>query len=294
MILVTGASGLIGRSIMKELKGQKKEFIGISSSRVQEYRKSRVVRLDLAQSTNFKLLIDIISSQKVDCIIHCAAIVPKNKYELSECARINLIIDENIIRLAEEFHIPLIYSSSTSVYGNDTSHVFSEECETNPKNFYSNAKLESELSIKERIEKGTVLRISSPYGGSSRSTNILNLLIDSTIKGKEVLLYNEQRSQYYIHADDIAKACLNSRMREGRNYEILNVVSDKATTTYELAQIFKKHMKNPSAAHFNYALNNLENEYQPIIPNNKAKNLLKWRPIISLEDGITELLRNSV
>ena len=294
MILVTGASGLIGRSIIKELKSQKKEFIGISSSQIQQYGKSRILRLDLTQSNNFKILIDIFSSQKVEYIIHCAAIVPKNKYELSSCAKTNLIIDENIIRLAEEFHIPLIYSSSTSVYGNDTSFIFSEECKTDPKNFYSDAKLKSELNIEKRIEKGTVLRISSPYGGGSTSTNILNLLIDAAKKGTEILLYNEQRSQYFIHADDIAKAFLQSHTRKGKNYEIFNVVSEKATTTYELYRIFEKYMKNSTIAHFNYALNTLENEYQPKIPNNKAKHLLSWSPKITLENGLAELFRNSV
>jgi UDP-glucose 4-epimerase len=294
MILVTGVSGLIGRSIIKDLKSQKKEFIGISHSQVQQYRESRFLRLDLAQSNNFKILIDIFSSQKVDYIIHCAAVVPKSEYEFSTCAKINLIIDENIIRLAEEFHIPLIYSSSTSVYGNDTRIIFSEECEPNPKNFYSEAKFKSELNIKTRIEKGTVLRISSPYGGGSKSTNILNLLIDAAIKGTDIVLYNEQRSQYFIHADDIAKACLQSHIRKGKNYEIFNIVSDNATTTYELVRIFEKYMEQPSIVHFSHSLNTLENQYQPIIPNNKAKQLLSWRPKITLEDGLRELFRNSV
>jgi len=163
-VLITGSSGQLGRELVKLLKDNNYDVIGI----------------DIVVSPTTDKLIDIRNSDAVnqivagvDAIIHTAAIHGKH-YELNypreEFIRTNIngtynLLNACVLNGVKKF----LYTSTTSIYGkameSDKQAVWVDETLTpNPRDIYDITKLTAELLCRDYFEKEnietTVLRVS--------------------------------------------------------------------------------------------------------------------------------------
>jgi UDP-glucose 4-epimerase len=163
-ILVTGSSGRLGKEIVKLLKLNNYEVLGI----------------DIIESETTDELIDIRNAESVlnvtgsiDAIIHTAAIHGKHyelKYPREEFIQTNIMGTFNLLNACVKNGIPkFIYTSTTSIYGNamlsDSQAVWvTENLVPDPRDIYDITKLTAELLCKDYFEKEhietTVLRVS--------------------------------------------------------------------------------------------------------------------------------------
>ena len=78
-ILVTGARGMIGSALVKELLARDYQVIGIGRSGEETVRDNcRFIRADLADRERLR---EIVESEKVDRIIHLAALAHRDGME---------------------------------------------------------------------------------------------------------------------------------------------------------------------------------------------------------------------
>lgn len=142
-ILITGASGMLGRKLVEVLS--------------QRFRVMRG-RFDV---TNAQVVVGM--NEHVDAIIHCAAMTEVNKCELNKkaCWDVNVRGTKHITDLARRQGANLIYISTPMVFSGQKGNYL-ETDRTRPQNYYARSKLAGE-KIVLRYERGLVIR-ANPIG----------------------------------------------------------------------------------------------------------------------------------
>ena len=115
-ILVTGARGMIGSALVKELLARDYQVIGIGRSGEETVRDNcRFIRADLADRERLR---EIVESEKVDRIIHLAALAHRDGMEnltWERYRRDNVDSANNVFSCA--FERPMLFISTIDVYG---------------------------------------------------------------------------------------------------------------------------------------------------------------------------------
>lgn len=166
-VLVTGASGAIGKNVLKYLLSEGKyeiTAVDLKTKKVhnvlKKYRKRvNVIYGDVCDHTLMEPLV-----KEMDYIIHLAGVMPpladlkmKLSYEVDYKGT------ENIVRLIS-FYNPkchLLYASSTSIYGKQKSNevTVNTKSNLNDLDYFSKTKLEIEKLIKDKLNNYSIYRL---------------------------------------------------------------------------------------------------------------------------------------
>lgn len=151
-ILVTGGAGYIGSFMVKRLTKDNHKVIVIDSlERGHREKLDASIDLRVGNLLNKNFISSVLSSQKIDAIIHFAGFIsmeesmrlPEIYFQNNTLATLNLIqvaVDNNINKI--------IFSSTAGVYGNPESVPISEEAKKSPENPYGESKLMVESILK--------------------------------------------------------------------------------------------------------------------------------------------------
>jgi nucleoside-diphosphate-sugar epimerase len=172
-ILVTGASGYIGKNLCRNLIEQGFKVIG--SVRTGEAVKNLPQTVEPFITGNIDVSTDWSSALKnVESVVHLAAIVHKKEYNSATTAdlyrKINVEATANLARQALMKGISsFVFLSSAAVYGVDsTQEPLSLDCPVNPKTLYGRSKWEAEQELVHIFKSGqtslTVFRPTMVYG----------------------------------------------------------------------------------------------------------------------------------
>lgn len=118
-ILITGGSGFLGKSLLRECQSQGKEAVVISHSEIRDqeikikYPKVKSYCMDI--STNIDILDRVVSQHNIEYIIHCAAmkhigICEKNPTKAIE---VNIHGSKNVIDVAKKNKVNNVIAIST-------------------------------------------------------------------------------------------------------------------------------------------------------------------------------------
>ena len=125
---------------------------------------------------------------------------------------------------------------------------------------------------------GPRLNVSSQYGA------VISNFLSQTKNNKPLTIVgNGKQTRDFIHVDDLANAFIKVLKSKHTN-KIYNLGSGKKTSINYIASIFNGKKK---------FIANRPGEPKDSLANiSKLKKDLKWRPKISIETGITKLIRN--
>ena len=151
-ILITGANGMLGKELSLVLKENGFDVIKTDKSNMD------ILDTDLIKST--------ISSEKPDCVIHCAAYtnVDKAEEEPELAMQINGKGTENIAACCAENNIPIVYISTDYVFDGTKSSPYVTTDKTNPLNIYGKTKLAGEIAVQKYCKNFYIVRTSWLYG----------------------------------------------------------------------------------------------------------------------------------
>ena len=224
-ILVTGASGFVGRAIVAEALQSNFEVFRLEGpnkkARINEEKKDdeSVIRADISDYSSLLDAVKIENIENIDVIIHSAGLAHQFGEQIKDDFwRVNVRGAENVARLAASFSAKrFILISSVSVYGDAESghrrkneNGIDETAECHPRNFYAQSKLESEKAVvrvcAEKKIALTVLRLATVIGEGDKG-NVARLisLID---KNRFVWLGRGENRKSLIYKGDAARACL--------------------------------------------------------------------------------------
>jgi dTDP-4-dehydrorhamnose reductase len=171
MILVTGASGLLGSNIVTFLQGEKEDITAIYYANPIKFNNVRCIKTDI---THEKLLKNLFSELNPEVIIHCAAQTDVDwceKYP-SKAYSINVDATRFIAEAAKESDSTLVYISTDSVFNGKLGN-YQEEDIPDPVNVYAKSKLDGESEIIKLTRKYLILR-TNIYGWNLQEKLSLN------------------------------------------------------------------------------------------------------------------------
>jgi len=181
-VLVTGASGLLGRELLRRFAQQKWKCLGLAFSRAG----GELVRVDLRDRREVEKVLD---DFRPTVVVHAAAERRPDVVEQQPeaASRLNVSATETLAELCSKYGIFLIYMSSDYVF-DGRSPPYHPDSPTNPPNKYGQTKRDGEVAVLKHA--GTaVLRVPVLYGqveqlGESSVTNVFSAVLNSDKEAK--------------------------------------------------------------------------------------------------------------
>jgi nucleoside-diphosphate-sugar epimerase len=213
MTLITGGSGYFGSRLRDQLlaQGARVKVLDLFDA---DDRQSEVtfVRGDIRDAA-------VVTAAAAGCetIYHCVAQVPLAK-DRRLFHSVNVEGTANLLRAAHSTGVrKVIYISSSAVFGVPKSNPVSEATVPAPGEPYGRAKLSGEIRCREYAQLGLDVTIIRPRTilGHGR-LGIFQILFEWIREGYNVPVLGRGDNVYqFIHADDLADACLRAAQRPG-------------------------------------------------------------------------------
>lgn len=183
-VMVTGATGLLGRAVVKQLELTGHEVVATGFSRASE----RVHKLDLTAPLAVE---KFIAREQPQVIVHCAA---ERRPDVSEqnpqaALALNLTASQALAKAAKANNAWLIYISTDYVF-DGTQPKYAEDAATHPVNFYGESKLKGEEIVLDTSADFAVLRLPILYGQVEKLSEsavlvLINQLIERRAQGAD-------------------------------------------------------------------------------------------------------------
>ncbi|MBU2541641.1 MAG: NAD(P)-dependent oxidoreductase [Candidatus Omnitrophica bacterium] len=236
-ILVTGATGFIGRHLVEELsKSHANIFCLVRKASNTKILEPYGVKFIYADITEFDSLFKNIN-EKIDVIFHCAGYVLNDNIDALH--KVNVRGTENICRLALKLAVErVIYLSSVSVVSGNPHIPLVEDLPFVATNIYAESKIEAEKVVLEYRKKGlevVILRPCMVYGEDE--PHLLKRMLH-LLKYRLLPLVNKGESKFHlVYVKNVVDAMIFSL----RNDEFLKgtfFVADRdVLTTKEVMNI---------------------------------------------------------
>jgi UDP-glucose 4-epimerase len=247
-IVVTGGAGFVGSNVVRRLLAERARVIvlddfytGDNSNLPADEPGLEVVR---GSVTDFDLVRDVLKGGNL--VFHLAArniIVstrnPREDYEVNIGGTLNVLL------AAREINMPrVVYSSSTSVYGNPRYLPINEDDATNMLSPYAVSKFAGENYCKAFYESyglsTAVVRYSNVYGTAQRPDNpycgVVAKFFESAMAGQPPRIHGDgEQTRDFTYIDDVVEATLLSGISPKADGQVYNVGTGREVTINQLA-----------------------------------------------------------
>ncbi|WP_298623558.1 NAD-dependent epimerase/dehydratase family protein [uncultured Legionella sp.] len=307
-ILVTGATGFVGRSLVPALLQNGHEVRCAVSQKVDWLQAEQTVinRLEL-QSDWSEVLKDI------DIVIHLAARVHimKEKVEtgttsLDEYCKVNSTATKNLAQQAAQYGVKrFVFLSSIKVNGEFTfDKPFTEDSLTQPDDPYGLSKLyaEQELqAISKQTEMEVVILRPPLIFGPGVKANFLKML-QLVNKGWPLPFGKVDNKRNFVFIENLVSAICTVATEPGAANQLYLVADDDAWSLSDLLGLIAQEMNVksrlfavPGIIHL-FKLLGLSNMNRRLfgsleVNNHKLKSQLGWRPPVSSAEGLAKTVK---
>src|SRR5580658_4474634 len=145
MILITGASGLLGASLVARAQEQGRDVVGLYHRHPVNLPGALLLAADLTEESEVHRIFE---NWKPESVIHCAAATDVDWcQEHPEAAhRINVTVSARISEITSRMKTRLLYISTDSVFDGARGH-YAEADHPAPLNVYAQTKLQGEQMV---------------------------------------------------------------------------------------------------------------------------------------------------
>ncbi|KAM7397376.1 hypothetical protein PAMA_005602 [Pampus argenteus] len=243
-VLVTGATGLLGRAVCREFENNGWFVIGTGYRRARP----RLIRCDLTDEDAIKALLH---EYNPDVIVHCAAERRPDVVERHTEAAVNLNVHATAT-LAKEAGICgafFVYISTDYVF-DGRNPPYGEDDSPNPLNLYGRSKLEGERETLRHCPGAVVLRVPVLFGEvESVSESAVTSLWLKVQEVTESCTLDHCQQRFPTDARDVATVCrkLSERKRQDPSIRgIFHFSGKEQMTKYEMAVAIAQAFNLPS------------------------------------------------
>ena len=309
---VTGGAGFIGSNLVEKLLNLQLKVVVIDNfcdfynpkikeDNIKEYLLNPNFKLYKGDIRDYDLLNTIFSENKIDFIIHLAAMAGvrpsiENPILYQE---VNGIGTQNVLEIAKRYNIKnLVMASSSSVYGNSKEVPFKEnmvvDYAISP---YAATKKSNEVMahVYHKLYQMNIvmLRFFTVFGPRQRPDLAINKFVRLMLEGKEIPVYGDgTTSRDYTYVDDVVDGIIKSiSYIETHNevYEIMNIGNSNPISLNEMIETIGKVLKvNFKIKKLPMQPGDVNRTYADI---SKAKKLIGYEPKINFEEGIIRFVK---
>jgi nucleoside-diphosphate-sugar epimerase len=177
----------------------------------------------------------------VDLILHNVAQVPLAR-DRELFWSVNVVGTADLLVAARDAGVSkVVHTSSSAVFGIPEANPVTEETPCRPLEAYGQAKLEAELLCRDAVASGLDVTIIRPRTilGHGR-LGIMAVLFEFIADGAPVFVLDGGTNRYqFVHASDLADACLRAAAREGP--AVYNIGATEFGTMRETLQAVVDH-----------------------------------------------------
>lgn len=308
-VLVTGCAGFIGSSLTDALLNKGFYVVGIDNFDTYYPKIIKQNNLKTAlQNKNFKFIEGDICSiddlhkieTPIDLVVHLAAKAGvRPSIENPEAyTKTNILGTQTILNWMKTNSIKkLIFSSSSSVYGNNSKTPFSEEDNVdNPISPYAFTKKSCELlnyTYHHLYNFDIInLRFFTVFGPRQRPDLAIRKFIDLILKDEAIPLFGDGNTgRDYTYIDDIVQGIISSinyLFANEKVFEIVNLGNSSPIKLIELVNEIYLLLNKPKNITF---LPMQEGDVDLTFADiSKAKKILRYSPNVSLKQGLTNFI----
>jgi len=292
--LVTGGAGFIGSHIVDRLLSLDHKVIVIdnetSDGHDQYYWNSRAknYKYDIC---DFAKIVPLFAG--VDYVFHLAAkvSVQESCEDPIPTFTVNSMGTANVLEASRISNVGLvIYSSTSSVYGNNVECPITEDCKEEPLNTYSIGKLSGEHLCRSYYKlyglKSVIFRYANVYGERSRHRGSYAPVITKFLKQKEdqlpLTIYGSGRQRRdFIHVNDVVNANVLTTFQNLEEYAVpYNLGSGSSFSIQDIADHI---MISDEHIHMDYRPGEMVDNLLDIT---RVKNNLTWKPKVDIMEWI--------
>ncbi len=302
--LITGGCGFIGHHLVRALVDRGDQVVIVDNfstgDRARLHPKARLVEGDIRDR---ELIDSLFAKEKFDLAFHTAALAriqPSIKDPVTT-HDVNVTGTLNILRAAARNGARrVVYSSSSSIYGNQESLPFHEKMIANPQNPYALQKwMGEELCRMFSSVYGldtACPRYFNVYGPgmieNGAYCTVISIFLGQVRRGEKLTVVGDgSQRRDFTHVSDIVAGNLAAAAAPGRlNGAAFNLGYGGNVSVREVAeQILKAHGKSwPEDVDFLPA--RPDEAAATLADRSKAGELLGWTPNVRFEKGLKELL----
>ena len=298
-ILVTGGTGFIGSHLCKRLLKQGHYVICLDNNftgnmkNIQELRKNpqfEFIRHDITEP----ILIE------VDQIYHLACPASPIHYQHNPIKTIktNVLGTMNALGIAKRVGARILLTSTSEVYGDphispQTEDYFGNVNPIGPRSCYDEGKRVAETLMMEYhnncnvdIRIARIFNTYGPYMNPSDGRVVSNFIVQC-LRGDKITIYGEgTQTRSFCYVDDMVTGLLS--LMNGSDIGPINLGNPQEITIRELAMTIKQQTQSSSEISFLQLPQDDPKQRKPDIT--KAKQILLWKPTISLTNGLDKTI----
>ncbi len=311
-VFLTGAAGFIGSNFLKYMfdKYPNYNFIVLdiltyagSLDNIPHYiQESPRFQFVYGSVTN-PFLVDSIMAQS-DLVVHFAAEshVTRSIYDDATFFDTDVmgtrVMMASLVKHAKKVE-RFIHISTSEVLGTaeDESQLMDENHPINPRTPYAAAKAGADRLVYAYWctfdIPALIIRPFNNYGPQQHLEKFIPRAITAAIKGEAIKVHGDgSQERDWVHTLDVARAldaALHCKDFNKIKNQVIHIGSGKATSILDIATIIKNHFNLPPES-LVFTNDRPGQVARHISSTQKSKELLGWEPIISLEDGLKEVI----
>jgi len=280
-ILVTGASGFIGRALTARLKAEGMDVVPVDSTDGDIASRKTLAKFE---------------HENIAHVFHLAGktFVPDSWDDPQAFCQVNVLGTVNILEFCRKRKIPMTYVSAY-VYGHPDSLPIGENSAIRPSNPYALTKRMAEEACEfyasaYELPVATI-RPFNVYGIGQAENFLIPAIISQALDDAENIVVKDLvPKRDYVYLEDLVTALLATLAKQG-GYRVYNIGSGISLSVQEVIDVIQRI----ADTHKRVVCDNVTraNELMDVVADiSKAGNELGWQPEFSFHSGIENIIRS--
>ncbi len=306
-ILITGANGFMGRSLIKNLLQYKDIEIlaavrNIKKTASEKKSNLNFLEVDLIKPESLKKI-----PKDINTIVHLANSPLTGLVATASRSQFlnNNNITSNLLDYAEETEVTkIIFASSSLIYSGSSASPYTEEATMIPLESLGASKIASESILKANSKSKKIdtisMRVFTAYGPQSRKVQFIPEAIKKISSAGQAVFGNPNVMRDFIFIEDVVAAFKKAIFKElNNNFIALNIASGNSHSIQDVVEKIKSYIDSSKEIVFSKELERDRNtDPDHFVDISLAKEYLDWKPEVSLDEGLKQtiqyFLRNEV